>query len=178
MRFITVYRISILLLGFLLASCPAAQAELRQASEYDLKAVFILNFARFIDAPTDDNSEYLICYAGGEEVKASLAALRGKKVGNRTVGIKYCTSEEEAHTAHLIFIAQTEQHRTKELLAAVHGKPILTIAEYPDFREQGGMIQLLIYQERIIFNVNLHAVRESGVRVHPQLLKLANEVKE
>ncbi len=174
---------TVLILFFLLMALQAAAirpalAEERQAAEYDLKAAFILNFARFIDSPADNDTSHLICYAGNEQVAVSLAALRGKMVRNRPIEIKLCTTESQVKAADLLFIPTSEQQHADELLAMVKGKPVLTIGEYPNFRGQGGMIQLYVDQEQIIFNVNLLAVRESGVRVHPQLLKLAHDVQE
>lgn len=153
-------------------------AQPRQAVEYDLKAVFILNFARFVELPRDTGNVYTVCYAGGEQVRTALGALRGKLVRTKPVEVRECTTAEEVRSANLVFISASERRLGRELLAAIRDKAVLTIAEHEGFRAQGGMIQLVPVQNRIGFKVNLTAVRSAGLRVHPQLLKLAQEVEE
>ena len=54
--------------------------------------------------------------------------------------------------------------------------PVLTVGESPAFVQQGGGVALVRVENRLVFDVNLGAITRSGLRVSPQMLRLAREV--
>lgn len=68
--------------------------------------------------------------------------------------------------------------RCSGLYGAVRGRPVLTIGDFKGFRKMGGTLNLVVESDRMRFKVNLQAVRQQKLRIHPQLLKLASEIEE
>lgn len=64
-----------------------------------------------------------------------------------------------------------DQERTR-LLARLVGKPILTISESSPNCNDGSLFCLNIFDEQASFKVNLDAVERSGIRIHPNVLRL------
>lgn len=58
-------------------------------------------------------------------------------------------------------------------LRALASQPVLTLGRGPAFCSDGGMFCLASEDGRTRFEVNLDAVARSGLRVHPQVLRLA-----
>ena len=168
----------LLLLVCLLSAFPAAAQE-RLASESDLKAAFIFNFVRFTDFPASATHDVLkICYAAHEPMAGSLKELSGKRVGSRQIRVAPCFSAEEASSADVVVVGQSAQRHARALLGAVRGRPVLTIGDFKGFRKIGGTLNLVVESDRMRFKVNLQAVRQQKLRIHPQLLKLASEIEE
>lgn len=171
-------QLSLLALFCLLSALPAAAQE-RQAAESDLKAAFIFNFVRFTEFPATATPDVLkICYAAHEPMAGSLKELSGKRVGSRQIRVVPCFSTEEASSADIVVISQSDQRYARALLGAVRGRPVLTIGDFKGFRKMGGTLNLVVESDRMRFKVNLQAVRQQKLRIHPQLLKLASEIEE
>ena len=56
--------------------------------------------------------------------------------------------------------------------------PALTVGDVPGFLAAGGMIELLIDNDSVRFDVNLVALRGQHIRLPAQVLKLARQVRE
>ena len=54
--------------------------------------------------------------------------------------------------------------------------PILTVSDLPGFDRAGGMIELVVRERRLRFEINLDAVRGARLRLDPKLLRLALEL--
>ena len=171
-------QLALLVLVCLLSVLPAAAQE-RQAAESDLKAAFIFNFIRFTEFPATATPDVLkICYAAHEPMAGSLKELAGKRVGSRQIRVAPCFSAEEASSADIVVISQSSQRYARVLLGAVRGRPVLTVGDFRGFRKMGGALNLVVESDRMRFKVNLQAVRQQQLRIHPQLLKLASEIEE
>jgi hypothetical protein len=56
-------------------------------------------------------------------------------------------------------------------------QPALTVGDVPGFLAAGGMIELLIDNDSVRFDVNQSALREKNIRLPSQVLKLARQVR-
>ncbi len=56
--------------------------------------------------------------------------------------------------------------------------PTLTVGDKPGFIAAGGMVELVIDNDSVRFDVNLVALREKRIRLSAQVLKLARAGEE
>jgi hypothetical protein len=63
-----------------------------------------------------------------------------------------------------------------EAIQAVRGLPVLTIGETPGFATSGGMINLVLEDNRVRFEVNVKAAKEADLNISSRLLALARIV--
>lgn len=73
----------------------------------------------------------------------------------------------------VVYFGNLSDDERKQIRAAVAGHPVLTISEHNPFCTTGSMFCLNVDDEPITFDINLDAVARSGVRVQPNVLKLA-----
>jgi hypothetical protein len=73
----------------------------------------------------------------------------------------------------VVYFGDLSDDERQQVRAAVAGHPVLTISEHNPSCTAGSMFCLNVDDERITFDINLDAVARSGVRVHPNVLKLA-----
>lgn len=166
----------LLCIGF--ASTAAAQDE---SAENAVKAAFIFNFVKFIEWPPDafsqDDADLTICIWGTDTLKGALAPLAGKSVNHRQIQLRHLSRKTSVTGCHIVYVSRDESGRLKQALNRVSGRHILTIGDTPQFASRGGTINLFKAKDRIRFEINLDAARESGLTISSRLLSLARVIE-
>lgn len=148
--------------------------------EYELKAAFLYNFAKFVIWPqeAEQSSDSLtLCIVGPDPFGPSLEqVLSGKTVRGRRLEIRRFASAEEVEGCELIFVAESVARDPRDVLAAVRGRGVLTVADSGDFARRGGAINLVEQGNRIGFEINPSAAHREGLVVSSKLLRLATVV--
>ena len=171
---------SILVLSLVwLLSVGDGRAQESQPTEYQIKAAFLFNFAKFVEWPpeafADANSPLVIGVLGenpfGDDLERTI---RGKTINNRPLVIKEFRSPAEATNCHILFISTSEKQRLPEILKSLHGTSVLTVGETDRFTETGGMINFVTEGNKIRFQINVEAAKSAGLKVSSKLLSLAS----
>jgi hypothetical protein len=77
---------------------------------------------------------------------------------------------------HLLFICQSERKNTKEILDILNNNGVLTVADTQGFLEDGGIVNFIIEDNKVRFDINLTASEKAGLKIRSQLLRLAKKV--
>jgi hypothetical protein len=166
--------------GVLLLLAAVGQAFGQNVGEYPVKAAFLLNFARYTEwpaqAPMSPNQQLTLCVIGADPFGASLAPLERKNVQGREMRIQRGVTVDSLGQCELLFVPESEEPRLASILHAARGRAVLTVSDIEGFAEAGGMIGLLIAEQRVRFDVNLDALRGSNLRLSAQVLRLARTV--
>jgi hypothetical protein len=175
------------LLGSLLISATALHAQVAspqsaEPGEYELKAAFLFNFAKFVQWPpsafVSPQSPFEICILGDDPFGKSIDdVLRGKTVADRTVAIDRLKSLPAGEHCQILFISSSEGKHLPEIFAALKGTSTLAIGETEDFAASGGMIQFKLEEHRVRFIINVDATQQAGLQVSSKLLALAQVVR-
>jgi hypothetical protein len=163
-----------------LAFNPSARAQ--SVSEYEVKAVFLYNFAKFVEWPPDlssnVNEPFVIGIVGrdpfGDAVEQSL--LRNTLNG-RALAIRRFKREQDARGCQILFISASERKRLQALLASLQGDPVLTVGDTENFAKAGGVIAFTLEDNRVRFEINVDAAQRAGLRISSKLLSLAKIVR-
>ncbi|AJF00738.2 YfiR family protein [Pandoraea apista] len=75
----------------------------------------------------------------------------------------------------VLYLGTMTDAERRQVLANIAGHPVLTISERNDSCTAGAMFCLNVDPDRVTFDINLDTVARSGVRVHPNVLKLARK---
>jgi len=154
-------------------------AEPLQAGEYQVKAAFLLNFAKFVEWPAGSVKEtFTIGVLGRDPFDSALDSLSGKTVKGRRVVVRRYEEPDEAREADILFISASEKRALPRILKTIRGNSILTVGDSKDFGHSGVIINLLLLQKRVGFEINLAAAQRDGLQISSNLLKLAQEVIE
>jgi hypothetical protein len=165
---------------FLMVGILAVNAQ-ESASEYQVKAAFLVNFPKYTDWPTEafveTNSPIIIAILGETKVAEELQKIiSGRTINGRKILLKRLVIGEEASAFHILFIAATEQPRAPNLLAKLK-RGVLTVGESEEFLSTGGMINLARRSQKVALDVNLAATEAAGLQISSKLLSVANVVK-
>jgi hypothetical protein len=147
-------------------------------SEYELKAAFLFNFAKYVDWPpevfAEVTSPLVIGVLGKSPFGGTLErTLQGKAVNDRALTFREVHSLTEATNCHVLFISTSEKVRMPQIFEDLRGTSVLTVGESDRFAEDGGMIGFVLAGNKIRFRVNEEAARKAGLKVSSKLLSLA-----
>jgi len=160
------------------ASC----AEIRKPSEYEVKAAYIYNFAKFVEWANgrfQDGSESVhVCVLGDDPFGPSLEVIEGKTAVNRKVRIKRTASLQNIRGCEILFISNSEEEHLAKILKVISGSPVLTIGDTEGYAEQGVMINFYMENKTVRFEINPKAAIRAGLRISSNLLRIAKIVAE
>lgn len=149
------------------------------SDETQLKAVFVLNFAKLTEWPTGgtvDGNTFTIAVLGKAPSATFNKLLKGQTVHGRAVTVKQIDNVRQVKESQLLYLSDVERQRLPGILKEVGQQSVLTVSDMTGFCEAGGMIGLVPVQNRLGFEVNLAAVRKARLSVSSQLLKLAKAI--
>jgi hypothetical protein len=167
-------------LAFVLAM-PPAPAQTGPSKEYKLKAMFLLNFARFTEWPAaalpEANAALAIGVLGDDPFGTALVeAIQGETIHRRPLAIKQSRQLADLKNCQLLFISKSETARIDTVLAELKNTNILTVGETDGFATSGGIINFFTQGDKVRFEINLDAARRRGFKLSSQLLNLGKIV--
>lgn len=147
------------------------------ASEYEVKAAYVFNFAKFIEWPKAEASDSLsICVYGKDPFGGFLdQTVRGKLAHGLPIVVRRLRAGDESwDRCQVLFFGGGAQ--TESMLARLQGRSILTVGESDRFAESGGMIGLYVDQGRVHFDINLTAVGAARLQASSRLIEIGRVV--
>ena len=164
---------------------PAARevcADEREAAEYEVKAAFLYNFAKFTEWPSasfaSDQAPLAICILGDNPFGKAFDPIRSKTVRNRSVAIREIVNPDAAKGCQVLFISASERERFDDILRSLGTRSVLTVSDVKRFTQSGGMITFVTVDGKIRFEINNRAASHAGLKISSQMLKLAETVIE
>jgi hypothetical protein len=168
------------ILGLAIVAASAYLPAQSQPTEYGVKAAYLFNFMRFTQwPPAFADGPLRICVLGQDRFGPVLdTTVAGEAIDGRNVIALRISEPKEAPNCHILFISSSEDERLQEILLSIENLPVLTVSDAPHFVEQGGMIQFVLQQGKVRFEVNLAVCARAGLTLSSDLLKLATRVRK
>jgi hypothetical protein len=168
------------LLLFGLASRSVCEAADNPLPEYQVKAVFLLNFTKFIEWPdaafANPEAPINICVLGDDPFGQVLdSTVAGERIGSRRLVVQR-TRRLLPKSCQVVFVGRSEKDLLK-LLAGV-GPGVLTVGEGEGFLREGGIIAFVVENRRVRFDVNQAAASNASLKISSKLLNVARSVEK
>jgi hypothetical protein len=172
-----------MVLFFILSAAHTASAQNDGLSEYQVKAAFLFNFAKFVDWPAETfpnpQSSFSICVIGDDPFGPILdSTLAGKSLGSHPVTLRRIKDVTEIHHCQIVFASSSSSSRYAELSQSVRGAKVLLVGESDGFATSCGAIEFTIEANHVRFVINPDAVQRAGLAVSSKLLMLAHIVHD
>ena len=161
-----------------LATVSVAHAQ----EEPKVKAAFLLRFAQFVSWPQDalpqPNTPLAIGIVGAEEIAAELTqqAAGSRATIGRPVSVRHVKTGDDVPALHLLFVGADASSRIAQLAAATRGRRVLLVTESAGALDQGSMINFVIAERRVKFEIALDAAEKAGLVLSSRLLAVAMRV--
>ncbi len=168
---------ALLILALCMGGGTLLESADRAAGESQIKAAFLSNFAKFISwqgARPNTGGDFAIGVLEDDVFADELRTLvSGRSIGGRSVQVRLLHSLADAVRMDVVFVPAGQEHDMGAHLASLRRSGVLTVGESRRFAELGGIINFQLQSGKIRFSINRQAAAEAGLKISPQLLKLA-----
>lgn len=171
-------------LSLALSLLPGQQQSSAQlVSEYQVKAAYMYNFAKFAEWPaeafTNAADPIRLCVLNDRPFQSQLTqVVKDKTIAGRAVLAVPIQDGQKARSCHMLFIDSSQAGEAVHLFEALQGSSVLTVGETESFVDQGGIIGFVMHGGQVHFQVNHKAATQSGIRLSSRLLSVAKRVIE
>ena len=150
-------------------------------SEYQVKAVFLFNFSRFVDwpeqafkSPTDP---FTIGVLGADPFGPRLdEAVRGEHIGGHALTVRRFDSADQVDDCQILFIDRSQAPQLDQILKVLKHRGTLTVSEIEGSAQRGVMVEFVTESNRIRLKINADAAHAAGLSISSKLLRLADIV--
>jgi hypothetical protein len=149
--------------------------------EYQVKAAFVCKFGNYIEWPPQTLGAagepfrigVLASEAVVEEFRRTATA---SSVAGRTVEVRRLARGEVPEGMQAVFVSRSMAAQAPALLAAMQGRPVLTVTEL-DPGGATGMINFVVVDDKVRFDILLPSAAQSGLKISVRLLGVARRVE-
>lgn len=178
----------------------AAASHTSGASEEELRAAYVFNFASLVEWPARvlppvgsvaaqsppallSPQKLVLCHVGQDEasngrISDALARLAGRKANAREVMFKRLPSVTDLKSCHVAVIGELERGAIAKLGDALRGAAVVTIAMEGEAAAVSPeiAIRLAVENDRMVFDINNDYVKRAGLIFSSKLLRLSRKV--
>lgn len=184
-----------------------AQAQAADSTECRIKVIFVYNFLKFVvggrfgpgdekeQPPADPNGALVVGVLGRTPCNEGFLELHGKPAKDTRIKVRLfpgwadlsesgeALPEQHPQMAdlrqcHLLFVGPSERPFLGKILPPLQKDGILLVGDSPGFLEAGGMINFLLEEKKVRFEINLAAMRRAKLQSRSSLLRLAVRIIE
>ncbi len=181
-KFDTLVRVPFILATVLLLLSPHdSRAAGKRLDEYEVKAAYLYNFAKYVDWPVTSlpsEATMTYCIVGSGPMNSPVHSLEGKLARNRRVTVRDLNQSDDLNGCHLLFINGAQKGQLPRILTSAAGRSVLTVSDDRGFATSGGMIEFVPVGDKIKFQINHRSARQANLKISSRLLNLATTVIE
>jgi hypothetical protein len=173
--FAVVVTVLVALTGFSVPGLGGVEA----AGEYEIKAAMYVNLLRLVDWPAgkqvDPAAPLVIGVAGQAEMAGALETLvrSGSIPASRKIVVRRIAGADALRDCASIFVGGRDRKQIDGILRNLASAPVLTVGEDERFIAAGGMVGLILRDDRVQIEVNLDIAQQSGLAISSRLLRIA-----
>jgi hypothetical protein len=164
------------------ATPEAARAAGNETLEYAVEAAFLAKFGGYVEweksvfaSPT---SAITLCIMGkdpfGDALDSVIAATR---IDGRPIVLRRLQSIARGSGCQILFVGGSDTQSVAQALDAVRGEKILTVTNAEMARDVAGIIEFVVKDNRVRFDIDLKAASANGLTISSKLLSIALAVK-
>jgi predicted membrane protein len=150
-------------------------------SEAKVKATFLFKFTSYVEWPAgafeQAGTPLVIGVVEADEVASELTRLTsGRSVGNHAIQVRRLSGSDTVVGNHILFVGSAASSRLSRILGATRALPVLTVTELDDALAFASVINFVIIDDQVRFDVSLPAAERNSLKISARLLTVAHQV--
>jgi len=144
-----------------------------------VKAAYIYNFAKLIDWPSaNKKGNFIIGVYGKTNVYQELIKkYSSKRIGTQDIEIKKLSSSPQIGSVHVLFIANSHTKDLAAIMKNLSYEPVLIITESENTLNKGSIINFLVSNNNLKFELNVTEAKNRQLIVGSRLKDLAFKIE-
>jgi uncharacterized protein DUF4154 len=173
------YLVLALVCGLLTNVPSSANERVREAPEYQVKSAFLFSFIRLVDWPLSAaaaaRAPLHLCVLGESPIVGELQSRARTPVKGREVVVRRLPDDTDLRGCEVLFISE---HVGGDLNAVMRTVPtaVLTVSEIDTSERVESVLNLVVEDRKVVFDVNVDAAKRARLWVSARLLGVARAV--
>jgi YfiR/HmsC-like len=160
------------------ATWPLREAQADSSLERAIKATYLWKFAPFVAWPESafrsPETPLVICVLGDKPVADLLQqAVAGERVESHPIFVRELAAVRPDTDCRILFDAGSNAQSVADALATVRGRPVLTVTDTQEHGGPKGVINFIVENNHVRFEINDAAAAVNGLTISSKLLSLA-----
>jgi hypothetical protein len=167
---------------FCLILVPCVAVAETESVEYSVKAAYLAKFGIYVEWPgtafSTPGSAFSLCVVGDDPFGATLdTAVAGQRIDGRPIQVRRLKTAGRDSACHILYIGNVETARAAQIAESVRGSAVLTVSDARSTGNGVGVINFVLRDNRVRFNIDEDAATQNGLNISSKLLGLALAVK-
>ena len=152
-----------------------------QSEEYAVKAAYLSKFGIYVEWPrkafSSANSAINLCVVEDDPFGSTLdEVVRGQRIGERAIVLRRLQDVTRDSGCHILYIGDSQ--RTSQIIESLRRSGVLTVTDTRGTRGSMGIINFVLKDNRVRFDIDDAAAEKNGLVISSKLLSLALNVKQ
>ncbi len=154
----------------------------KRVEEYQIKALFLYNFANFVNWPAKafENDRFLkLCLVGHVPFGGFLDKVNGTFIGERELRIIRTEREDKniLSGCHILFVGLDQQNELEKFFKNLNHTFVLSVGNEPRFADDWGTVNIKRVRDGAEVEINLKRAIESGLFISSDLLAISRVIQ-
>lgn len=162
-------------------AAPPARAQ-KRATEVELKAAFLVNFAKFTEWPPDAlpaGAPVTFCVVDDAATAGVLeASVASTTIAGRAMSLERRTPGSLLPACHVLFIPGLSDRAAAAAVETLKGSTTFSVSDTPALTRAGGVAYFYIEGDQVRFAINVAAAQRARLHISSRMLGLAKIVKD
>jgi len=148
-----------------------------ETKEYDAKFGLITKLMKFVNFSTPPESNRIDTF--GDAVfkdQIELKIKEGEKINGSIISGTVLKEVSEIKNSMIVFVPKKHSSELKEIIKYVSDKNIIVICEQKSGAQMGAIFNILIENNKLVFEVNKTEANKKGISINSRILQLAKKV--
>jgi len=150
--------------------------------EQEIKAAFLYKFLSYVDWPAGalatGSSPIVVGVLGADDIADGLRAIVARRpIGQHPVDVRVVDEPNALDGVNVAFVGASAASALSRLVPAARERSVLLVTDFPNALAHGSVINLVVVDDRVRFEVSLEAAERSGLKLSSRLLSVALRVR-
>jgi hypothetical protein len=156
----------------------AMGAAAQSSGEYQVKAAYLYNFAKFIEWPAESfpssDAPFAICVLGQDPFGRVLDDIvQGERIHGRPLIVRRLRGWDDAELCQILFVSASVQEDFEQLLGGHTLRRTLTVGDLPGFLTAGGHISFFLEGTSVRFAIHRDNIARTDLQISSKLMRVA-----
>jgi hypothetical protein len=138
----------------------------------------MFKFPIYVRWPDKAKADFTCCVLENDRIADLMSDFEGETLMGKTIRVERVSGIESIEKCQMLFIGTPGKKTLSDILQAIGTKPILTIGDSKGFAENGGIINFILTDGSVRFEINPQAGERAGLKISSKLLQLATIVED
>lgn len=182
LRYLWCLALALMLASMLVLWPASARADALSPLERQVKAAYLYKFAGFVEWPEGSfvrpDSPLVIGVMGADALADQLErTVAGHSANGHPLVVRKLKKGEPTGQVHILFLGTMDKGALHEVMSASRNQPLLTVSDSEEAYAMGSIINFVVAEDRLRFDVALKPAATARIRISARMLSAAYRVQ-